>query len=80
MFQKYTDIITMFQISHFGNDCINSGEGEVTYLCRGIDFTSFYNVSIGFWKCSDRVVFFVFLLYYQTVQMLFFEYKQKPFT
>jgi len=44
MFQKYTDIITMFHISHFSNACISSGEQVVTYLYRGIDFISFYNI------------------------------------
>ena len=44
MFQKYTDIITMFHISHLSNACINSGERVVTYLYRGIDFISFYNI------------------------------------
>ena len=29
------------------------------YLCvRGIDFAPFYAISIGFWNCSDSVVFF----------------------
>ena len=32
----------------------------VMYLCvRGIDLTSFSDVSIGYWSCSDSVVFFV---------------------
>jgi hypothetical protein len=26
----------------------------------GIEFASFYDFSIGLWKCSDRVVFTVF--------------------
>ena len=31
---------------------------EVIYLCvRGIDFAPFYAISIGFWNCSDSVVF-----------------------
>jgi len=31
------------------------------YLCvRGIDFVSFYGFCIGFWDCSDSVVFLVF--------------------
>jgi hypothetical protein len=31
------------------------------YLCgRGIYFVYFYDVSIGFWNCSDNVVIFVF--------------------
>jgi hypothetical protein len=31
------------------------------YLCvRGINVASFYDFSIGFWKCSDSVVFFAF--------------------
>ena len=29
---------------------------------RGIHFASVYDFSIGFWKCSDIVVFFVFHL------------------
>jgi hypothetical protein len=30
-------------------------------LClRGIDFASFYDFSIGIWKCSDSVVLFAF--------------------
>jgi len=33
------------------------------YLCvRGIDFASFYDFSIGFWNCSDSVVFFYWIL------------------
>jgi len=34
--------------------------GYVMYF--GIDFVSFYNFSIGFWKCSDSVVFFLFFI------------------
>jgi len=31
----------------------------VIYLCvRGIEFVSFYDISIGFWNCSASVVFF----------------------
>ena len=26
----------------------------------GINFVSFHNVSIRFWKCPDSVVFFIF--------------------
>ena len=32
------------------------------YICvKGIDFASFYDFCIGFWNCSDSVVFCVFL-------------------
>ena len=41
-----------------------SQESEwLLYLCvSDIGFASFYDFSIGCWKCSDSVVFFVFLL------------------
>ena len=29
------------------------------WIIRGIDFPSFYNFSIGFWNCSNSVVFFL---------------------
>ena len=33
------------------------------YLCVcGVDFTSFHDFSIGFWKCSDSVVYVVFFI------------------
>ena len=31
-------------------------------VCWGIDLISFYDLSIGFWTCSDSVVFFFFLI------------------
>jgi len=35
------------------------GKWAVMYMCvKGINFSSFYNLSIGFWNCSDNVVFF----------------------
>jgi len=34
------------------------GKLEVIHSCaKGIDFASFYDFSIGFWNCSDSVVF-----------------------
>ena len=40
---------------------LQSQESEWSCMCvlRGIDFVSFCDFSIGFWKCSDSVVFFV---------------------
>jgi hypothetical protein len=44
----------------------NSEKRAVMYLCvRGIDFVSFYDFPIGFWNCSDSVLFFVcFSIYF----------------
>jgi len=37
------------------------GKWTVMYLCvRGVECASFYDYSIGSWKCSDSVVFFIF--------------------
>jgi hypothetical protein len=37
----------------------------VMFLCaRGVDFISFYEFSIGFWKYSDSVVFFVLRFFF----------------
>jgi len=54
--------ITSLNIFHFyGNACTKPGKWAVMSLCvRGIDFGSFFDFSIGVWKCSDRVIFFVF--------------------
>ena len=30
---------------------------------RAIDFASFYDLSIGFWYCSDNVIFYLFLIF-----------------
>ena len=36
--------------------CTNSGKWVVVYLRgRSIAFASFYDLSIGFWNCSDRI-------------------------
>jgi hypothetical protein len=41
------------------------------YLCvRGNDFSSFYDISIGFWKCSDIVVFLGFSFINRTSWLL----------
>jgi hypothetical protein len=40
---------------------IEPGEWAIMYFTvNGIDFTSFYNFSIGFWECSDGVFFPVY--------------------
>jgi hypothetical protein len=33
--------------------------GGPVFVCRSIDFASFCDCSIGFWNCSDGVVFFL---------------------
>ena len=35
------------------------GGGHV-FVLGGIDFASFYDISIGFWNCSESVVMFCF--------------------
>ena len=35
------------------------GGGHV-FVLGGIDFASFYDISIGFWNCSESVVIFCF--------------------
>ena len=38
------------------------GDGVVMYFClRGIDFTSLNEFAIGFWNCSDSLVFLFFI-------------------
>jgi hypothetical protein len=55
--------------------------GKWTALCtcaRSIDLASFYEISIGFWNCSDTVVFFVcffIILFFPTSVM---KYNYKP--
>ena len=45
--------------------CINPGNWVVMYLCvRGIDFSIFYDLTIGFWNCSDSVYFSIFFSFY----------------
>jgi hypothetical protein len=39
---------------------VPSQEGERSLCVRGIHFSSIYDFSIGFWKCSESVVYFVF--------------------
>jgi hypothetical protein len=43
---------------------VPSQESEHSCVCVlvGIDFASFYDFSIGFWNCSDSVVFFYWVL------------------
>jgi hypothetical protein len=42
-----------------------SQESEQSCICvSGIDFASYYDFFIGFWKCSDSVVFFLFPFLY----------------
>ena len=31
------------------------------FVCHGIEFVSFYEFSLGFWNCSDSLMFFFFL-------------------
>jgi hypothetical protein len=38
------------------------GEAIMSLFTRGIHFASFYNFSVGFWKCSDAVKIFAFIL------------------
>jgi len=55
-------------------------ESKQSCICvRGIDFSSFYDFSIGFWKCSCSVVSFIF--HSATVMELvkFFFLFQYPF-
>ena len=43
------------------------------YLCvRGINFASFYDFSIGFWKCSDSLLIFIFHFISQLTDILKF--------
>ena len=43
------------------------------YFCvKGIDFVPFYDFSIGFWNCSDSVVFICFSLYCINLCILMF--------
>jgi len=44
-------------------------------IARGIDCASFYDFSIGYWKCSDSVVFFVFHFISAPVQLLYHYYQ-----
>ena len=44
---------------------------SVLYLCA-MYFVSFYDFSVVFWKCSDNVVFFVFLLYFGNVPTVWY--------
>ena len=48
---------------------VPSQESEQSCVCVlvGIDFASFYDFSIGFWNCSDRVVFFFFVLFFNNI-------------
>jgi hypothetical protein len=34
--------------------------GKMSVCVMGIDFAFFYHFSVGFWSCSDNVVFFGF--------------------
>ena len=43
------------------------------YLCvGGINFASFYDFSIGFWKCSDSLLIFIFRFISQLTDILKF--------
>ena len=51
------------------------GKGEIMYLCvRDINFAFFYDFSIGFWNCSDRMVLLFFLIIFIRIQ-----YSNGPF-
>jgi hypothetical protein len=55
-------------LPRFTEVLVSNQESEGVYLCiRVIDFTSFYNFSIGFWNCFDSVVFVVFHWYCVTI-------------
>ena len=42
-----------------GSACTKQGKWAVIYLCiRGIDFASFYDLSIRFWNCYYNVIYF----------------------
>ena len=49
------------------------------YLCiSGIDFTSFYDISIRYWNCPDGVVFlFISLYLYRLLNMIGEKYRYR---
>jgi len=52
--------------------CTKPGILAVLYLCvMSIDFSSFYDFSIRFWKCSNIVVFSVFHFIYNNVKVAY---------
>jgi len=51
----YLSRLSDITVPHF-QFCVTV-ESELSCVCvRCINFTSFYNVSIGFWNCSDSVI------------------------
>jgi len=47
--------------SFYGSASTTSGKWAVVYLFAwGIGVASFYILSVGFWNCSDSVIFFIF--------------------
>jgi hypothetical protein len=59
--------------------CTKPGKEAVMYLCvRAIDFTSFWDISIWFWNCSD-VVLFAFHFYYKQGNTFWFGMKSKQY-
>jgi hypothetical protein len=53
-FQTFLDLHqkTSLTLPRFTEVLVSNQESEGVYLCiRVIDFTSFYNFSIGFWNC-----------------------------
>jgi hypothetical protein len=35
---------------------------------KNIDFVAFYDLSVGFWDCSDSMIFLLFLIHFLTTE------------
>ena len=50
---------------HFTRSLTRQASERLCICVRGIDFATFYNISVWFWNCSYSVVFFYFSFYFR---------------
>ena len=62
MKQQTDNNVSSDQLGTLSNDRYVWKKGKKNMSVKHIDFASVCDFSIGFWNCSDSVVFFVFIL------------------